>query len=288
MNKPALKWLGSKARIIDTLRQHLPEGKRLVEPFVGSGAVFLNTDYDSYLLCDINSDLINFHNVAKNHPEVLIREARYLFNTHPEQAGYYAVRADFNLRCDSNFIYRAAQFLYLNRHTFNGVCRYNLRGEFNSPFGHRKAPYFPEDEIRAFAEKAQAKKAVFLCCTFPEAIRMAQAGDVIYCDPPYIPASATASFTSYHSDGFTNEQQSKLARMLRIAAKLGRHVVASNSETDAAKALYADFAITSITARRSVSAKAASRADAGEIIATMRSQDTGIGWYQKIGTGNSE
>ncbi|WP_309146123.1 DNA adenine methylase [Serratia marcescens] len=76
MNRTALKWLGSKARIIDTLRQHLPEGRRLVEPFVGSGAVFLNTDYDSYLLCDINSDLINFHNVAKNHPEVLIREAR--------------------------------------------------------------------------------------------------------------------------------------------------------------------------------------------------------------------
>ncbi|MGM7677299.1 DNA adenine methylase, partial [Serratia marcescens] len=65
-NKPALKWLGGKARIIDTLRQYLPEGKRLVEPFVGSGAVFLNTDYESYLLCDINSDLINFHNVAKN------------------------------------------------------------------------------------------------------------------------------------------------------------------------------------------------------------------------------
>ncbi len=269
-NKPALKWLGGKARIIDTLRQYLPEGKRLVEPFVGSGAVFLNTDYESYLLCDINADLINFHNVAKNQPEALIREARHLFNAHPDQAGYYAVRADFNLRCDSNFIYRAAQFLYLNRHGFNGVCRYNLRGEFNVPFGHRKAPYFPEAEIRAFAEKAQATKAVFLCCTFQEAIRMAQAGDVIYCDPPYIPASTTANFTSYHTDGFTSAQQEKLARMLRIAAKRGRHVVASNSETDAAKALYADFTITPITARRSVSAKAASRADAGEIIATMR------------------
>ncbi|MFP7610175.1 Dam family site-specific DNA-(adenine-N6)-methyltransferase [Serratia quinivorans] len=270
MNRPALKWLGSKAGIIDTLRQHLPEGRRLVEPFVGSGAVFLNTDYDSYLLCDINSDLINFHNVAKNIPDVLIRETRNLFKEHTSEAGYYAVRADFNLRCDSNFLYRAAQFLYLNRHTYNGVCRYNLRGEFNSPFGHRKAPYFPEDEIRAFAEKAQAKKAIFLCCSFPEAIRMAQAGDVIYCDPPYIPVSATASFTSYHTDGFTNEQQSKLARMLRIAAKLGRHVVASNSETAAAMELYSDFDITTTTARRSVSANAAGRARAGEIIATMR------------------
>lgn len=270
MNRPALKWLGSKVRIIDTLRQHLPAGKRLVEPFVGSGAVFLNTDYESYLLCDINSDLINFHNVAKNLPDVLIREARHLFREHTSEAGYYAVRADFNLRCDSNFLYRAAQFLYLNRHGFNGVCRYNLKGEFNVPIGRRKSPpYLPEEEIYTFAEKAQATKAIFLCCTFQEAIRLTQAGDVIYCDPPYIPASATANFTSYHTDGFTSEQQRKLARMLRIAAKRGRHVVASNSETDAARALYSDFTITTATARRSVSAKAASRATAGEIIATL-------------------
>lgn len=99
---------------------------------------------------------------------------------------------------------------------------------------------------------------------------MARAGDVIYCDPPYIPASTTANFTSYHTDGFTSEQQQKLARMLRIAAKRGRHVVASNSETTAALELYSDFDITTTTARRSVSAAAAGRARAGEIIATMR------------------
>lgn len=99
---------------------------------------------------------------------------------------------------------------------------------------------------------------------------MAQAGDVIYCDPPYIPVSATANFTSYHTDGFTSHQQRKLACMLRIAAKRGRHVVASNSETVASLGLYSDFDITTTTARRSVSANAAGRARAGEIIATMR------------------
>lgn len=270
MIRPALKWLGSKASIIDTLRQHLPEGKRLVEPFVGSGAVFLNTDYDSYLLTDINNDLINFHNTAKTLPDVLIREARNLFKDHSDEAGYYAVRASFNQGCDSNFLYRAAQFLYLNRHGFNGVCRYNLKGDFNVPFGHRKAPYFPEEEIYAFSEKARDKKAIFLCCTFQESIRMANAGDVIYCDPPYIPASTTANFTSYHTDGFTSDQQRKLACMLRIAAHRGRNVVASNSETTTALDLYSDFNITSITARRSVSANAAGRARVGEIIASMR------------------
>ncbi|CAI0905957.1 hypothetical protein FCL49_05140 [Serratia proteamaculans] len=64
MLNSALKWVGGKRRIMDTLRQHLPTapGRRLVEPFVGSATVFLNTDFDSYLLADINGDLINFHN----------------------------------------------------------------------------------------------------------------------------------------------------------------------------------------------------------------------------------
>jgi DNA adenine methylase len=46
-------------------------------------------------------------------------------------------------------------FLYLNRHGYNGLCRYNLRGEFNVPFGRYKKPYFPEAELYHFAEKAQ-------------------------------------------------------------------------------------------------------------------------------------
>jgi len=262
-----LKWLGSKASIIDTLRQHLPAGKRLVEPFVGSGSVFLNTDYEHYLLFDINGDLINFHNMVKKLPEPLIREARNLFNEYKTEAGYYTVRADFNLRCDSNFLYRAAQFLYLNRHGFNGVCRYNLNGEFNVPFGHRLKPYFPENEIRAFSEKA--KNADFMCCSFEEALRFIMPGDVIYCDPPYIPASDTANFTSYHTAGFTSQQQQKLSRILRKAASRGCHVVASNSETSAALDLYSDFSITTITTRRSVSASTAGRVKAGEIITTM-------------------
>lgn len=52
MTKPFLKWAGNKFRIIETIRTMLPQGSRLVEPFAGSGAVFLNTDYERYLLAD--------------------------------------------------------------------------------------------------------------------------------------------------------------------------------------------------------------------------------------------
>ncbi|MGP2211655.1 DNA adenine methylase, partial [Escherichia coli] len=51
------------------------------------------------------------------------------------------------------------------------------------PYGNYKNPYFPEKEIRAFAEKAQ--RATFICASFDETLAMLQVGDVVYCDPPY-------------------------------------------------------------------------------------------------------
>jgi DNA adenine methylase len=38
--KPFLKWAGGKYRLIDRIQSALPAGNRLIEPFVGSGAVF--------------------------------------------------------------------------------------------------------------------------------------------------------------------------------------------------------------------------------------------------------
>ena len=48
--KAFLKWAGGKSRISDDIKSHFKDGKRLVEPFVGSGALFLNTSFKEYLL----------------------------------------------------------------------------------------------------------------------------------------------------------------------------------------------------------------------------------------------
>ena len=56
----------------------------------------------------------------------------------------------------------AAMFIYLNRHGYNGLYRVNQKGEFNVPFGKYAKPYFPEKEMRLFAEKANDTK-LFSC-----------------------------------------------------------------------------------------------------------------------------
>ncbi|BEA72154.1 Dam family site-specific DNA-(adenine-N6)-methyltransferase [Escherichia coli] len=269
--KTPLKWVGSKARLMPQLRHHLPEGKRLVEPFAGSCAVMMNTDYDEYLIADVNPDLVNLYKVVAYQTEAFLKELEILFSAgslgdgESQAVFYYAVRDAFNMSgkaSGSESVEAAARFVYLNRHGFNGLCRYNRRGMFNVPFGKYKKPYFPADEVRAFAEKA--KRATFITAHYSETLDMVRDGDVVYCDPPYLTDSG--NFTSYTEGGFSHLDQGRLARKLRRLASKGVPVVASNADLEMVHYLYAGFEAVRINAPRSVGAAAASQKVAAELI----------------------
>ncbi|EDA0819394.1 DNA adenine methylase [Salmonella enterica] len=255
-----LKWAGNKTAIMPELIKHLPAGPRLVEPFAGSCAVMMATDYPHYLVADINPDLINLYQVIKNDVEYFIKEGRYLFEARNDPEAYYKTRQEFNLR-HGGAIERALYFLYLNRHGYRGLCRYTQKGEYNNPYGHYKKPYFPENEIRTFAEKA--KRATFICASFEETLSRLQAGDVIYCDPPY-----DGTFSGYHTAGFTEDDQYHLASILERRSSEGHPVIVSNSDTSLTRSLYRNFTRHRITAKRSMGVAAGDGKSAAEIIAT--------------------
>ncbi|MGY5466213.1 DNA adenine methylase [Citrobacter koseri] len=269
--KTPLKWVGSKARLMPKLRPHLPKGKRLVEPFAGSCAVMMNTDYDEYLIADVNPDLVNLYKTMAYHTDSLLIELEGLFSAgslgdeESRAIFYYAVRDAFNQSgksFGSESVEAAARFLFLNRHCFNGLCRYNRRGQFNVPFGKYKKPYFPVDEIRAFADKA--KRATFITANYSETLDLVRPGDVVYCDPPYL--TDADNFTAYHERGFSHMDHGRLARKLRKLAMKGVSVVASNSDLEMVHYLYAGFKSVRINAPRSVGAAAASQKSAAELI----------------------
>lgn len=258
--KTPLKWVGSKSRLLPQLLPHLPKGKRLVEPFAGSCAVMLNTEYDEYLIGDVNPDLITLYKEIAANPLDVINRARHLFETFNSADGFYDSRDSFNHDPDPEW--RSALFLFLNRHCFNGMCRYNRDGHFNVPYGKYKRPYFPEREIKLFAEKA--RRATFVCASYVHTLEMVVPGDVVYCDPPYLTDSK--NFTQYHTSGFNPLDHGRLCRKLRRLARRGVPVVASNSDLDAVHYLYAGFEIVRVNAPRSVGAAATSRKAAPELI----------------------
>ncbi|STD27878.1 DNA adenine methylase [Edwardsiella tarda] len=261
INKTPLKWAGSKARIMNELRQYLPAGQRLVEPFGGACTVMMNTDYPGYLIADVLPDLVNTHKMIASAPDELVNRTRALFACGNFADMYYGHRMDFNTAAVDP-LHRAAVFLYLNRHGYNGLCRYNQHGHFNVPFGNHKKPYFPEAEIDAFAEKAQ--HATFICASYEETLAMVKPGDVIYCDPPY-----DGTFSSYHTSKFSEDDQYRLASILERLASEGFPIIASNSNTLLVQSLYRNFKRHCVGVKRSIGATADSRrGPASELIIT--------------------
>ena len=264
--KPFLKWAGGKYKIIDKVREKLPNGSRLIEPFVGSGAVFMNTSYDSYLLADANFDLINVFNQIKDNDKDFIEYAKGFFVAKNNQESiFYELRQCFNETKDLKL--KAALFIYLNRHCFNGLCRYNSKGGFNVPFGRYRSPVFPEAELNGFAIKS--KQAIFQHASFEQTMAQAKSGDVVYCDPPYVPLSVTSSFTSYTQDGFTQTDQEKLADLANQLVKRGVCVVISNHDTLFTRQVYASAEIDAFDVQRFISSKVNSRGKAAELLAVF-------------------
>ncbi|TDY22114.1 DNA adenine methylase Dam [Paraburkholderia sp. BL6665CI2N2] len=257
LTKPFLKWAGGKSRILQHIVSRLPPGRRLIEPFVGGGSVFLGTDYEQYLLGDNNGHLVELYQAVSQRPDEFVELASGYFDERfctPEQ--YLAIRAAFNLEQDA--LRRAAQFLYLNKFGFNGLCRYNRSGAFNVPFGHlQRAPRFPLEQIVAFAEKA--RRAVFVNCDFAEVMASAVPGDICYCDPPYLDRDVGRSFTAYGPGGFAMQRQLELVSVAKQLAARGVPVLISNHDCVAARQIYADAKIITFTAHRSISAAADKR-----------------------------
>ncbi|MGD1457748.1 Dam family site-specific DNA-(adenine-N6)-methyltransferase [Vibrio harveyi] len=266
-----LKWAGGKYGLVEDIQRHLPPARKLVEPFVGAGSVFLNTDYDHYLLADINPDLINLYNLLKEHPEEYISEAkRWFVAENNRKEAYLNIRAEFNKTDD--VMYRSLAFLYMNRFGFNGLCRYNKKGGFNVPFGSYKKPYFPEAELEFFAEKA--KKATFVCEGYPETFSRARKGSVVYCDPPYAPLSNTANFTSYAGNGFTLDDQAALADIAEKAAtERGIPVLISNHDTTLTRRLYHGAELNVVKVKRTISRNGSGRNKVDELLALFRAPD---------------
>lgn len=263
-----LKWAGGKFSLTEQINRRLPEGKRLIEPFAGACSVFLNSDFDEYLLNDINADLIAMYNIIKRKPKQFIIDAKYYFQPQfNDEQTYYKIRDEFN-QCSDPY-QRSLLFLYMNRHGYNGLCRYNQSGGFNVPFGRYKKPYFPEKELLYFAEKA--KKATFICKPYQKLFQYLRDDDVLYCDPPYVPLSKSASFTGYAKEGFSLDDQANLARLARESKCA---VLLSNHDTTLTQELYRDAICDKIQVSRTISSNAENREPVGEIFALFSATGT--------------
>lgn len=262
--RPFLKWPGGKYALLAHLEALLPKGVRLAEPFVGAGSVFLNSAYTELWLNDLNADLIALYRTLTSEKEKFIQSLERLFiakeNTREQ---YYQRRLTFNQ--STVLKTRARLFFYLNRHGYNGLCRYNSKGHYNVPFGAYKKPFFPKEALKHCA--AIGQRAQFFQEDFRTFMRKIPTGTVVYCDPPYWPLSPTAHFTRYTPSIFTPADQQDLVTEAKRLGRKGSYVIISNHDLPETRALYKGAKIIEVSMSRNLSCVGKSRGKVAELMA---------------------
>lgn len=266
-HKSFLKWAGGKIKLLPKLRElGIESGKRFIEPFVGSGVVSLNMPHPELIIGDTNEGLIALWTAIKENGEEFIKTAETFFRpAYNNKHKFYEFRAALNGKSE----YKAELFLYLNKHCFNGLCRYNAKGEFNVPYNHRKvAPSYPFDEVRHAVEVS--KRMGILNQSFVDTMQLAKEGDMIYLDPPYSPLKAD-SFVDYSKGGFGFEEHVKLRDLALLAKTNKATVIISNNNTEETRRFYKDAdEIHFIDVQKNISCKGSGRGKQSEIIAVYR------------------
>jgi DNA adenine methylase len=260
--RPFIKWAGGKRQLLPSLLQHAPPSPtRYFEPFIGGGALFFSLRPAHAVLADVNERLIRTYKAVRDDVDEVIR----LLRGYPhDSAFFYRFReADIDAATNAEV---AAWFIYLNKTGFNGLYRVNRANRFNVPFGRYAHPNVCDEPTLRLCSAALVGVEL-LIADFEVAVAKARRGDFVYFDPPYVPLSATSSFTSYTSGGFGPAEQIRLRDTARKLKKRGVHVLLSNSSAPFVRDLYSTgFEVFEVSATRFVNSKATARGAIVELL----------------------
>jgi len=262
---PFIKWAGGKHSLLAQFAPHFPPSssyQRYFEPFVGSAAVFFHLQPTNGYLLDVNPRLIEVYQIVRDDVEELIQQLKQHRN---DKDYFYAVRAQDEIALSA--VQRAARFIFLNKTCYNGLYRVNRQGQFNVPYGRYKNPRICDESGLRAANRA-LQNTQLKVADFEVLLNLAQPGDLVYFDPPYEPLSATSSFTSYTTGGFSSEDQRRLAAVFRTLDSRGCLLMLSNSSAPLIYQLYQGYHIHNISARRAINSKPDGRGVILELLVT--------------------
>jgi DNA adenine methylase len=267
---PFLKWVGGKRQLLPELLKAVEVAgtfRHYHEPFLGGGALFFALARTGQLegrayLSDLNQNLMDAWLGVRDHVDQVVRILKE-HRKHHSEAYFYRLRD----RVPRTLATRAARIIYLNKTCYNGLYRENSKGRFNAPFGRYANPRIcDEDNLRAVS--AALGRARLDTRHFRSVLKYARRGDLVYFDPPYVPLSKTADFTSYSKEGFGAGEQAGLADVFARLANRGVKVVLTNSMTDYTVELYREFYVYQVLANRVVNSRADSRGKVAEALVT--------------------
>jgi DNA adenine methylase len=178
-----LKWIGNKQRFAHEIIGYFPPAfNTYVEPFLGSGAVLGTLAPERAVAADALKPLIEIWQTLKTQPELLKQWYEHRWN------GYMSgdrVEKYEEIKASYNFYPNAADLLFLSRACYGGVVRFRTDGYMSTPVGVHQPIEPASFSKRVDLWHERTRGAEFIHSDFESVLDSAQAGDLVYCDPPY-------------------------------------------------------------------------------------------------------
>jgi DNA adenine methylase len=277
--KPFLKWAGGKSKSVAAIQAHFPATWNpttdlYVEPFLGGGAMFFAVQPKIAILNDANTQLIETYIAIRDDVANVLDELEYHRRRHASEGDTFYMNVRANAHTLAPPPTQAAQFIFLNKAGFNGLYRVNKAGRFNVPWGKKPNVRLCDPENLQLCAKALCA-ASLLNYDFGELFGgegVATLTDwpsaVIYCDPPYVPVSKTANFTSYTPGGFTYADQIRLLAKAIEWKRSGATVLLSQAADEGLRDQYlrCGFQCEVLQCRRNVNSKGGARGPVDEYL----------------------
>jgi len=232
---------------------------RYIEPFAGSASLFFASNPKESILSDTNQALIEMYRTLMQHPLIL---ARQVYSYPNDAATYYHLR-DSEVE-NGHTLDKAARFIYLNRHCFNGVYRTNKKGRFNVPRGTRTGAV-PSSQV-FFRCSYLLRRATLMSLDFEQCLSSAKAGDFVYLDPPYSSQTRTC-YGEYGYNCFSPADHGRLIECLHRLDRIGAMFLLSYSDrSDLVTSLNPTWYCSRLSVRRHVAGFASHRDFGSEIL----------------------
>ena len=245
-------YVGDKYKLLPQIQPLFPDNyERLVEPFVGGGSVFLNTESVDVVANDLNNNVIAIHNLLSNNianidkliekmirivrkyeltcsyegdeiPTKLRREFPKTYFAQMNKEGFNRMKADYNKSSDKSALVLYVLMIY----GFNRMLRFNKSGDYNIPVGNVDLNLNVVKALQSYADKSQFRNIQFTNQDFSEFFESQKLGknDFVYVDPPYLITS------SEYTKNWNEHSEIKLYKALDQLNSKGVRFALSNVE----------------------------------------------------------
>ena len=220
---PFLRWAGGKTWLVKLINNGLNINtfSSYHEPFVGGGAMLFHLQPKKAYISDSNEQLIRTYEAVRDDIDEIITMIK---NFGRDEQAYYQVRS---INSNDSTI-QAAQFIYLNQMSFNGIYRVNLKGEYNVPWGKRVSYKFDYENLKKVSSYLRTVRIQAM--DFGDSIKSVRKNTLVFLDPPYTHSKIENRFIKYNQKIFTFEDQKRLSLMIDTIKSRGAYYILTNAD----------------------------------------------------------